>query len=173
MSKMASIINFDISMQDYLYKTNIKEEFKKMMENIKRKILLKEEYVIENDAEFFVVCGQLAKFLKLQTQTDKKTNGLFSEYLMATTVKRLISILQRDKSRLDYDSNIYGRSNKLMYAILEYYTINKDNLRKIDTFDFNKGLYYGNCVLYTKKDIEKEIEIAIALDNNDEKEEVK
>ncbi|MBU3092741.1 hypothetical protein KPL35_11710 [Clostridium sp. CF011] len=167
---MINIINFDISMRDYLYKTNIKEGFRKMLKNIKSKILSDELYIIESEAEFFTVCGQLAKFLKIQTQTDEKTNSLFSEYLTATNVKRLMTVLSRDKNRLDYDSNIYGRSNKIMYAILEYYSVNRGDLRKIDTLEFNKGLYYGDCLLYSKKD--KEIidkkEKAHGTDNKEE-----
>lgn len=148
--KMRNILNFDISFRDYLYQTNIKEEFTKMMENIKNKIIVKGKYTIENEAEFFILCGQMAKFLKLQTQTDEKTNGLYSEYLMATNTKRLMTILARDKNRLDYASNIYGRSNKIMYSILEYYSVNKDNLKKIDVIEFNKGLYFGDCLFYSK-----------------------
>lgn len=154
--KIQNIINFDICMRDYLFKTNLKEGLANMITKIKEKILKNEkeyieEYIIEDDKEFFILCGQMAKYLKSKVQTDEKTNKLFYEYLLAKKVERLMDILQRDKARLDYDSNISGRSNKIMYGLLKYYDDNKDNLELIDINKLNMGLYYGDCVLYSSK----------------------
>jgi hypothetical protein len=108
--------------------------------------------------EFYILCGQLAKFLKSKTKTDKITNRLFYEYNMATRTKRLVDILQRDKKDLDYDNNDNSRSGKILSAINIYYTENEKTMKKIDKIRFNIGLYYGENLLYAtnKKDENKE-----------------
>lgn len=151
-NKIVDILNFDICIRDYLYKTNKKGEFKMLMKEMKDKILSKEEYFIKSDEEFYILCGQMAKFLKSKTQTNEKTNRLYYEYLMAHKTQRLIDILERDKARLDYDSKTNGRSNRIMCTILEYYTSHKENLININLTEFYKGLYYGDCVLYLKNE---------------------
>lgn len=158
--KITNIINFDVCMTDYLFKSNLKEEIKGMMDKIRNKIVKNEKvYVIENDMEFYILCGQLAKFLKSKTKTDKITNRLFYEYNMATRTKRLVDILQRDKKDLDYDNNNNNsRSGKILSAINIYHTENEKTMKKIDKIRFNIGLYYGENLLYAtnKKDESKE-----------------
>lgn len=156
--KIINIINFDVCMTDYLFKSNLKEEIKGMMDKIRNKIVKNEKvYVIENDMEFYILCGQLAKFLKSKTKTDKITNRLFYEYNMATRTKRLVDILQRDKEKLDYNNNNSSRSGRILSAINIYYTENEKTLKKIDKIRFNIGLYYGENLLYAtnKKDENK------------------
>lgn len=163
MDKITNIISFDICMNDYLFNTNIKEDLESMINQIKQKILdsdKQEEYTIENDMEFYILCGQLAKYLKFKTQTDKITNKLFYEYNMATRTRKLINILQNDKTKFDYDGNNNNRAGKILYGINNYYTINENRLKNIDKIRFNMGLYYGDCILYVsnKKDEAKKDE---------------
>jgi hypothetical protein len=160
--KIADLINFDVSMRDYLFKTNIKEDFKNMIETIKEKILKGGAYKIESDKEFFILSGQLAKYLKLKTQTSEKTNKLLYEYIMAKKVKRLIQVLIRDKGRLDYDGHIVNRAGNVFAAINEYYDNNKNRLIEIDLVQFNMGMYYNDSVFYVKNE-----------SNNNMKDEVK
>lgn len=156
-SKINNILNFTINMKDYLYNTNIREELMNMINKIKSKILImKTEYIIEDDMEFYVLTGQLAKYLKGKTSTDTIKNEVFYEYNIATRTKQVIDILQRDMNSFGYDENNYGRASKLLYAINNYYTINEDELLKIDKVRFNMGLYYGNCVLYVSSKENKE-----------------
>ena len=149
--KITNIINFDICMTDYLFKSNLKEETSDMMDKIKNKIIKNEKvYIVENDTEFYILCGQLAKYLKSKTKTDKITNRLFYEYNMATKTNRLMDILQRDKEKLDYGNNVNSRSGRILSAINIYYIENKDTIKKIDKIAFNIGLYYGENLLYAK-----------------------
>lgn len=148
-NKIQQIINFNICMSDYLFKTNIKGDLIEMINRIKDKILnMDNEYVIENDFEFYILCGQMAKYLKSKTHTDNITNKLFHEYNMAIKTRQLMDILQRDKGRLDYESNNNSRSGKILYAINNYYTLNEKRLKKIDKIRFNMGLYYGENIFY-------------------------
>jgi len=148
-NKIQQIINFNICMSDYLFKTNIKGDLIEMINRIKDKILnMDNEYVIENDFEFYILCGQMAKYLKSKTHTDNITNKLFYEYNMAIKTRQLMDILQRDKGRLDYESNNNSRSGKILYAINNYYTLNEKRLKKIDKIRFNMGLYYGENIFY-------------------------
>ena len=103
--EIAKIINFDISMSDYINNTSKGEKTNKMAEVIRTKIKTGEAYVIESDEEFYFLVGQLAKYLKCQTRTkiENKTNALLINYLNANNVNRIMDVLRKDKVKLDYN----------------------------------------------------------------------
>ena len=152
MYKIGVILNFDICLQDWLFKNNMKGKIVMILKMIEEK-MERNEYHIDSHEEFFFMSGQMVKYLKLKTHTNNITNKLFSAYTLLKQTKQMIELLKTDKARLDYDGSAKysSRSNNVMFSILDYYTKNEKDLAFMDTTYFDKGLYYGRNLIYTKK----------------------
>lgn len=150
--KISTILNFNICMQDWLFKNNMKGIMINMFNMLKEKIG-KNNYNIDTNEEFFFMSGQMVKYLKLKTHTDNITNRLFNSYIFIKQTSKMIELLTIDKNKLDYDASAKysGRSNNMMSAILEYYIKHKEELKLMDIVYFDYGLYYGENLIYTKK----------------------
>lgn len=149
--KVINIINFHVCMQDYLFKTNIKEGVAVNVDKIRENIIQQNSvYNIESNDEFYILCGQLVKYIKSKSTANNKTNRMYHEYFTCNTTAKLISIINRDYSRISHSVRMGNkRSDALLVGISQYYNNHISELKRVDMIQFNIGLYYGECLLYT------------------------
>lgn len=141
------LIDFEINVRDYFFKTKLMEEYEIMKNIIKEKIIMssKADYEISNDDEFWYLVGTVASYLIRQS---KSTNRFLLKlnYSSCNEFNKILKKLDDDFNRFGYELNDYYTCTKLYGAILNY----TDNIKTLDKLKFKQGLFEQSNLCYTK-----------------------
>ncbi len=94
-----------------------------LVENLKEKLKSDKDIYCEKDEEFYFVAGQLAYYILSQTESDKKTFGLFEPILLcknSTQLKsKIMQIFEIYKHAININAKLFKNS---MSMIMDYET---------------------------------------------------
>ncbi|NFV11667.1 hypothetical protein FDG09_01655 [Clostridium sporogenes] len=97
-----------------------------LIDDLKEKLKSDGNIYCENDDEFYFISGQLAYYILSQTESDKKTFGLFEPILLcknSTQLKRkIVEILEIYKYAININAKLFKNS---MAMIMDYETDTK------------------------------------------------
>lgn len=150
--RLAKAYNLRVSFLKYfeLGGMDVADRIKSTMDNLRRKLKLKELVICENDDEFYFVAGQLAYYLFSQSESDKKTFGLFEPILSAKNPiqlkRRLSEIFAVYKHAISIDNISFKNA---MAMVMGYETTNSI---KDSNQDMLLAGILANNIFYEKKE---------------------
>lgn len=150
--RLARAYNLRVSFLKYfeLGGMDVADRIKSTMDNLRRKLKLKELVICENDDEFYFVAGQLAYYLFSQSESDKKTFGLFEPILNAKNPiqlkRRLSEVFAVYKHAISIDNISFKNA---MAMVMGYETVS--NIKDSNQDMLLAGILANN-IFYEKKE---------------------